>query len=152
MNSPTTSRTRHLRRALAVAAGVALVPALFAVANATTGGSGSSKSPRAVTAGTELESEHGVVVSKPHGGAVTPSVPEVSAPRVLTSTDPQPVAPTAAPEVGDDRGVDPLPEAEPGDDKGVDPQPEAEPGDDKGGASTPVAEPGDDKGGRSGRD
>jgi hypothetical protein len=128
------------------------VPALIAVASATTGGGGSTKRPSTVTAGTELESEHGVVVSKPHGGAVTPSVPEVSAPNVLASTEPQPVTPTAAPEPGDDRGVDPEPEAEPGDDQGVDPQPEAEPGDDKGGASAPAAEPGDDKGGSSGRD
>jgi hypothetical protein len=153
MNSPNKFRTRHFRRAIAVAAGVAVVPALFAVANASTGGGNSTKSPSAVTAksrttaGNELESEHGVVVSKPHGGAPTPSVPEVTIP----AASPQPVAPAATvPEPGDDNGVDPQPEAEPGDDKGVDPTPEVEPGDDKGGSGRAV-EPGDDSGGRSGR-
>jgi hypothetical protein len=121
----TPTRPSRLRRVLAVAAGVAVVPALFAVANATTGGG----SPAAEQAGasrahaddpaTESETEHGVIVQKPHGGADPVSAPE--------STEPT-VAPVTAPE---------GPEAEHG--------PEAEPGDDHGDdrdVSTPAPTPG----------
>jgi hypothetical protein len=112
-------RTRRWRRVLAVGAGVAMVPALYAVASATSGG-GSDRPAASVHAaagtsdpGTELENEHGVVVAKPHGGAPTPSVPEVTTP---TPTVPAPTVPTTpeqevehpVPEPGDDRGVDPV--------------------------------------------
>jgi hypothetical protein len=116
---------------LAVAAGVAMVPALYAVAAATTGGGGSPSTVSAASRsaddrGTETEIEHGVVVEKPHGGAVTPSVPE-STPTTptapTTATTPQATTPTTpeqeiehpVPEPGDDNGVD-----APGDDHGND--------------------------------
>jgi hypothetical protein len=111
----TPTRPARLRRALAVAAGVAVVPGLFAVANATTGG----ESPAAVQASasrnhaddpaTESETEHGVVVQKPHGGGDPgATVPEVTEPSV---------PPTSAPEAPE---VEHGPEAEPGDDHGDD--------------------------------
>jgi hypothetical protein len=128
------SRRPKLRRALAVAAGVAMVPALYAVSNAATGGGASpstvSAASRAaddhgVDAGAETEIEHGVVVEKPHGGATTPSVPESAliAPRATTPTTPEATSPTTpeqeiehpVPEPGDDNGVD-----APGDDHGND--------------------------------
>jgi hypothetical protein len=110
------------RRALAVAAGVAMVPALYAVATAATGGGGSR--PSTVQAarngaddpGLETEIEHGVVVQKPHGGAPTPSIPDAttpsipdattpSLPDVTTPSTPDPTTPTL-PEPGDDNGHD----------------------------------------------
>jgi hypothetical protein len=127
-----------LRRVLAVAAGVAMVPALYAVATAATGGGGS---PSAVTAaargaddpvgtepGTETEVEHGVVVEKPHGGTATPPAPEVTTPTVpstpdaTTPTTPDPSEPEVehpVPEPGDDHGVD-APGEDVGDDHGGD--------------------------------
>jgi hypothetical protein len=112
------------RRALAVAAGVAMVPALYAVATAATGGGGDS-TPSTVAAarngaddqGTETEIEHGVVVEKPHGGVTTPSVPEAtspSTPEATTPTTPDVTTPTTpeqeiehpVPEPGDDNGND----------------------------------------------
>lgn len=124
------------RRALAVAAGVAMVPALYAVADAATGGGGRSSTvspasrsaddtPR-TEAGTETELEHGVEVQQPHGGATTPSVPEVTLPTAPTAPPaPQATTPTtpeqeqdvehAVPEPGDDQGI-----AAPGDDHGDD--------------------------------
>ena len=133
---PQPARRPRWRRALAVAAGVAMVPALYAVADATTGGGGGSSTvpatsrgaddtPRTAT-GTETELEHGVVVEKAHGGATTPSVPEATLPSSPTApTTPQATTPTtpaqeqevehAVPEPGDDHGVD-----APGDDHGHD--------------------------------
>jgi hypothetical protein len=121
--SPPAHRPRW-RRALAVAAGVAMVPALYAVATAATGG-GDASTPSTVAAarhgaddvGTETEVEHGVVVEKPHGGAVTPSVPEATTPTtpdVTTPTAPDATTPTLpeneiehpVPEPGDDNGHD----------------------------------------------
>jgi len=113
--SPPNRRRPRVRRVLAVAAGVAMVPALYAVASATTGG---DVSPSTVTAasrtaedrGTETEIEHGVEVEKPHGGATTPSVPESTTP--TTPSVPQATTPTTpeaehpVPEPGDDSGVD----------------------------------------------
>ncbi len=96
-------RTRRWRRVLAIGAGVAMVPALYAVASATTRG-GSDQPAASVRAaagtndrGTELETEQGVVVEKPHGGAPTPSVPEVttpSTPEPTVPTTPEPTVPT----------------------------------------------------------
>jgi hypothetical protein len=114
-------RPRRARRALAIAAGVAMVPALYAAASAATGGGGGSATLSAAdhTAGaTELETEHGVVVAKPHGGATTPSVPEATSPtqpQVTTPTVPtSPTTPTTpGPEI-----EHPVPE--PGDDKSDD--------------------------------
>jgi hypothetical protein len=118
------TRHRRVRRVLAVAAGVAMVPALYAGASAATSGGGGSATLQAgrhaddrVAGATELETEHGVVVEKPHGGATTPSVPEVTTP-----AQPEAIAPTIpeqeiehpVPEPGDDTGVD-----APGDDGGV---------------------------------
>src|SRR4051812_35095635 len=121
--TPTTPRRPRLRRALAVAAGVAMVPALYAVASAATdtgGGSSSTVSAASRSAddrGTETEVEHGVVIEKPHGGATTPSVPEVTSPTtpdVTTPTTPEVTTPTTpeqeiehpVPEPGDDNGND----------------------------------------------
>jgi hypothetical protein len=117
-------RAGRWRRVLAVGAGVAMVPALYAVASATTGG-GSDRPAASVRAagsdthGAELETEHGVVVAKPHGGAPTPSVPEVTTP---APTVPAPTVPTTpeqevehpVPEPGDDHGVDPVDDDDPG--------------------------------------
>jgi hypothetical protein len=100
-----------------------MVPALYAVATAATDGSSNpsrvaAASRSADDRGTELETEHGVVVEKPHGGAVTPTVPEATAPTTPTSpstpTVPQATTPTTpeqevehpVPEPGDDNGVD----------------------------------------------
>ena len=119
--TPTAPRRPRLRRALAVAAGVAMVPALYAVASAATdsgGGSSSAVSAASRSAddrGTETEVEHGVVVEKPHGGATTPSVPEVTSPttpQATTPTTPEMTTPTTpereiehpVPEPGDDNG------------------------------------------------
>jgi hypothetical protein len=95
-----------------------MVPALYAVATAATGGGG-DPSPSTVAAarngagdpGTETEIEHGVVIEQPHGGATTPSVPEATTP-----TAPQAATPTTpenehdvehpVPEPGDDDGDD----------------------------------------------
>ena len=83
-----------LRRVLAVAAGVAMVPALYAVASAATGGGGSPSTRvrppagRPTTAAPRREVEHGVVVEKPHGGATTPSVPESTTPTTPDVTTP----------------------------------------------------------------
>jgi hypothetical protein len=136
------SRRPRLRRALAVAAGVAMVPALYAVAAATTGGGGSTSTVSAAShsaddpAGTETEIEHGVVVEKPHGGATTPSVPESTptTPQATTPTTPEVTTPTTpeqevehpVPEPGHDNGVD-----APGDTDGTI-------GGNDGGAVTPV--------------
>jgi hypothetical protein len=120
--APTQSRRPRLRRALAVAAGVAMVPALYAVSAATTGGGGSPSTVAAASrsvddpAGTETEVEHGVEVEKPHGGATTPSVPEATTP--TTPATPQVTTPEQeiehpVPEPGDDNDVD-----APGDDDG----------------------------------
>ncbi|HEY3673264.1 MAG TPA: hypothetical protein VGN51_20175 [Acidimicrobiia bacterium] len=131
MPTPTPTRRPRLRRALAVAAGVAMVPALYAVAAATTGGGGSPSTVSAASrsaddpAGTETEIEHGVVVEKPHGGAATPSVPESTSPttpQATTPTTPEQEIEHPVPEPGDDNGVD-----APGDDHGND-----------GGAAAPV--------------
>jgi hypothetical protein len=109
-------RPHRLRRVLAVAAGVAVVPALFAAANAATGSGTTPSTTVAARAasdnsGTELEQEHGVVVEKPHGGAPTPSVPEVTTPTLPSTTTPSPTAVTT-PEVehpnGDDNGNDAI--------------------------------------------
>jgi hypothetical protein len=117
-------RTGRWRRVLAIGAGVAMVPALYAVASAATGG-GSDRPAASVRAaagsdahGAELETEHGVVVAKPHGAAPTPSVPEVTTP---APTVPAPTVPTApeqevehpVPEPGDDHGVDPVDDDDP---------------------------------------
>ena len=120
--APQPSRRPRLRRVLAVAAGVAMVPALYAVAAATTGGGGSTSTVSAASRsaddrGTETEIEHGVVVEKPHGGAATPSVPESTSPTTpspTTPTTPEVTTPTTpeqeiehpVPEPGDDNGVD----------------------------------------------
>jgi hypothetical protein len=126
--APTPTRHPQLRRALAVAAGVAMVPALYAVATATTGGGGST--PSTVSAahrsaddrGTETEIEHGVQVEKPHGGAPTPTVPDVTTPTSpATPTTPAATTPTTpeqevehpVPEPGDDNGVDAPDDDEP---------------------------------------
>jgi hypothetical protein len=118
---PTAPRRPRLRRALAVAAGVAMVPALYAVANAATDRGGDSSSTVSAASrsaddrGTETEVEHGVVVEKPHGGATTPSVPEVTSPTVpqaTTPSTPEVTTPTT-PEFEDEH---PVPE--PGDDNG----------------------------------
>jgi hypothetical protein len=86
---PVTPRPRdpRLRRAVAVAASVALVPVLFAVADAATGaGSILDGGPAAVTAhatGTPddtTETEHGVEVETPDSEAATPSGSEVTKP------------------------------------------------------------------------
>src|SRR4051812_31796215 len=91
----TSDRPRRWRRVLAIGAGVAMVPALYAAANAATGGGSQHQTPdvqpaSASSSGTELENEHGVVVAKPHGGAPTPSVPEVTTPALA----PSPTTPT----------------------------------------------------------
>src|SRR3954447_25305626 len=121
--TPTTPRRPRLRRALAVAVGVAMVPALYAVASAATdtgGGSSSTVSAASRSAddrGTETEVEHGVVSEKPHGGATTPSAPGVTPPTtpdVTTPTTPEMSTPTTpeqeiehpVPEPGDDNGND----------------------------------------------
>lgn len=127
-NDQPTHRPR-LRRVLAIAAGVAMVPALYAVASAATGGGGGSATVQAgrgaddlVTAGTELETEHGVVVEKPHGGATTPSVPEVTSPVVpqaTTPSTPEQEIEHAVPEPGDDKASGTAGDA-PGDDVGDD--------------------------------
>ena len=101
---------------LAVAAGVALVPALYAAASAATGGGGGASTVQVGrhaddlgTSATELETEHGVVVEKPHGGATTPSVPESTAPTVpqaTTPTTPEQEVEHPVPEPGDDVGDD----------------------------------------------
>src|SRR5205085_11587529 len=110
-----------LRRVLAVAVGVAMVPALYAVATATTGGGGASSTVSAASrsaddVGTETEVEHGAVVEKPHRDAATPSLPEANSPTTVTA--PEATIPTtpdqeveqevehAVPEPGDDNGVD----------------------------------------------
>jgi hypothetical protein len=124
------SPSRRVRRILAVGVGVAMVPALYAVASATTGGGGSNvdSRPSATVAaragaddlGTELETEHGVVVEKPDGGAPTPSVPEATTPTVPAVTTPTtPEVEHPVPEPGDDNGVD-LPDHDVGDDNGND--------------------------------
>src|SRR5258708_760371 len=105
-------RRPRLRRALAVAAGVAMVPALYAVSNAATGGGGSPSTVSAASRGaddrgTETEIEHGVVVEKPHGGAPTPSVPESTTPttpQATTPTTPEQEVEHPVPEPGDDNG------------------------------------------------
>jgi hypothetical protein len=139
---PTTSSTApaqptrrpRLRRALAVAAGVAMVPALYAVAAATTGGDGSPSTVSAASrsaddpAGTETV-EHGVEVEKPHAGATTPSVPESTTPttpEATSPTTPEQEIEHPVPEPGDDNGVD-----APGDTDGTI-------GDNDGGAVVPV--------------
>jgi hypothetical protein len=123
--TPTTSRRpSRARRVLAVAAGVAMVPALYAVANAATGGGGGGGSATVAPAshsaddrGTELEIEHGVTVEKPHGGAATPSVPESTTPSVPGAT--APTTPENEIEHGVENEVEhPVPE--PGDDSGED--------------------------------
>jgi hypothetical protein len=120
-----THRPRRVRRVLAIAAGVAMVPALYAAASAATGGGGGSATVEAArhsaAEGTELENEHGVVVEKPHGGAPTPSVPEATTPSVSQATTPTaPEATTPSePEPGDDNGVD-GPGHDVGDDHGND--------------------------------
>jgi hypothetical protein len=111
------NRTLRWRRVLAIGAGVAMVPALYAVASAATG-SGSDQPAASVRAaattgdrGTELETEHGVVVEKPHGGAPTPSIPEVTTPTTVAPTvptTPEQEVEHPVPEPGDDRGVDPV--------------------------------------------
>ena len=115
LSTPRPPRRRpRLRRALAVAAGVAMVPALYAVATAATGGgsSPSTVAPASRSAGdrgTELETEHGVVVEKPHGGAATPTVPEATTPTVpqaTTPTTPQHEVEHPVLEPGDDHGDD----------------------------------------------
>jgi hypothetical protein len=123
--SPTPTRCPRVRRALAVAAGVAMVPALYAVATATTGG---GRSPSTVSAahrsvddrGTEREVEHGVEIEKPQGGATTPTVPEVTtppttptAPSATTPTTPEQEVEHSQPEPGDDNGVDAPDDDEP---------------------------------------
>lgn len=120
---------RRVRRVLAIAAGVAMVPALYAAASAATGSGGGSATVQAgrgaddlVTRGTELETEHGVVVEKPHGGATTPSVPEVTSPVVpqaTTPTTPEQEIEHAVPELGDANRVD-APGDDVGDDNGND--------------------------------
>jgi hypothetical protein len=102
-----------------------MVPALYAVATATTGGGGASSTVSAASrsaddVGTETEVEHGVVVEKPHGGAATPSVPEATSPTTVTA--PEATIPTT-PEQEVEHEVEqelehPVPE--PGDDNGVD--------------------------------
>src|SRR3954470_24354192 len=118
--TPITPRRPRLRRTLAVAAGVAMVPALYAVASAATDtGGGSSNTVSAASRaaddrGTETEVEHGVVIEKPHGGATTPSVPEVTSPTtpdVTTPSTPSVTTPEQeiehpVPEPGDDNGND----------------------------------------------
>ena len=120
--SPAPPSPSRLRRVLAIGVGVAMVPALYAVASAATG-SASSDPATVVQAragaddpGTEFEVEHGVVVEKPHDGAATPSVPEVTTPTtpdVTTPTTPEATTPTVPdvttptlPEPGDDNGND----------------------------------------------
>lgn len=117
--SPAPHRSRW-RRVLAVGAGVAMVPALYAVSSAATGGGLSpstvaAHSRSADDAGTEVEVEHGVEVEKPHGGAPTPSVPEATTPTTPEATTPTtpttpvvttPEAEHPVPEPGDDHGVD----------------------------------------------
>jgi hypothetical protein len=127
MNEKTRTTEMHRarwRRALAVAAGVAMVPALYAVATAATGGAGDS-TPSMVAAaqhgaddaGTETEIEHGVAIQKAHRGATTPSVPEATTPTtpdVTVPSTPQATTPTTpehevehpVPEPGDDNGND----------------------------------------------
>jgi len=121
-SEPTPSQSprhpRRVRRVLAIAAGVAMVPALYVAASAATGSGGGGGSAKVqagrgaddlVTRGTELETEHGVVVEKPHGGATTPSVPEVTSPVVpqaTTPTTPEQEIEHAVPELGDDNGND----------------------------------------------
>jgi hypothetical protein len=121
-DTPTPSTPRRqprVRRALAIAAGVAMVPALYAVATAATDGGSTPSTVGAARQGaddgrTETEIEHGVVVEKPHGGATTPSVPETTSPStpdvtaptipdVTTPTTPDVTTPTT-PEPGDDNG------------------------------------------------
>jgi hypothetical protein len=111
-----------------------MVPALYAVATAATGGGDST--PSTVQAarhgaddpGTETEVEHGVVVEKPHGGATTPSVPEVTTPTTPSSSTPTtPTAPDVTTPTTPEQEVE-HPGPEPGDDNG----------NDDGGAVTPV--------------
>ncbi len=98
----TTRATRRrplTRRVLAVTAGVLAVPSLYAVASAATGGgvvpslSSSSTSSAAAhdSTGTETELEHGVLVTKPHGGGGADDTAPTVAPTVPTE------APVTAP-------------------------------------------------------
>jgi hypothetical protein len=125
-------RRRHphrVRRALAIAAGVAMVPALYAAASAATGGGGGASTVqvgRAAddlgTSGPELATEHGVVVEKPHGGATTPSVPDSTSPiqpQATTPTTPEQEIEHPVPEPGDDSAVG-TPGDTPGDASGDD--------------------------------
>jgi hypothetical protein len=113
------SRGPRLRRALAVAAGVLLVPALYAVDTATTGGGAGPSTVSAASraaddpAGTETEVEHGVEVEKPHGGATTPTGAEstpttlgATTPPVTQATTPEQEIEHPVPELGDDNGED----------------------------------------------
>jgi len=155
------SRRPRLRRVVAVVAGVVMVPALYAVATAETGGGAapstvSAGSQRADDPGTETEIEHGVVVEKPHGGAPTPGVPEATTRTTPQTSTPTPTAPepttpptpqATTPTVAEHELEHPVPE--PGDDGGVDPS-----GDDHRGRSGEDhgRHSGEDRGGHSGED
>jgi hypothetical protein len=109
-------RAIRVRRVLAVVAGVAMVPALYAAASAVTGGADTPKTvsvgaagaddPATHDTGTETEVEHGVVTTVPEATTSTaPTTPTATVPEHETEVE---------------HGVETtVPETEPGDDHGA---------------------------------
>jgi hypothetical protein len=120
VSATTRPRARRGRRVLAVVAGVAMVPALYAAASAVTGGgerpnlsvaAHSADDPVGSGAGSEIEVEHGVTTVKPDDSATPPSPP--TTPTVPGSDDDSTSTPTGPTtpenEPGDDNPSEPVP-------------------------------------------
>ncbi len=109
-SAPTPRRRPRVRRVLAVAAGVAMVPALYAAAVAATddGGGKTSLTTHAASAddpAPEVEAEHAVPEPGDDNGVDAPEATTPTAPDVTTPTS-EPEVEHPVPEPGDDNGVD----------------------------------------------
>jgi hypothetical protein len=109
-SAPTPRPRTRVRRVLAVAAGVAMVPALYAAAVAATHDGGgkttlSTHSAAADDPAPEVEVEHPVPEPGDDNGVDAPEATIPTAPEVTTPTS-EPEVEHPVPEPGDDNGVD----------------------------------------------